>query len=622
MKVSDYVVEFIASLGVKHVFTVAGAGDVHILDSMRRNPNVQYICNHHEQACAMAMYAYSRATQNFGVCVVTTGPGGTNAITGVCSAWVDSIPGLVISGQVKRVDTIGTSGVRQRGIQEINIIDIVKPITKYAAMVRDPQMIRYELEKSVYIAKSGRPGPVWLDIPLDIQASQVDPDSLPAFGIQEHENRTDHDRLKAQAAETVRLLNQAERPILLAGHGIRLAGGLVEFEQLVAKLQVPILSTWNAIDLIPSDHELYVGRPGTYGQRGANFAIQNCDLLISIGSRLSIPQVGYEYSEFARAAKKVYVDIDPHELGKFASPPEIAVCADARDFMMAIIEALATDFTPKDITPWKKRCRDWRDKYPTNLPEYALLEGSVNVFDFIDVLSEEMADDEIIVPTGSGSGFTSSHQTLGIKRGQRCFTSNGFAEMGFDLPGAIGTCFAMNKKRVVTMTGDGGVQMNLQELQTIIHHALPIKLFILNNRGYLTIRHTENALFGGAQSGTGPDTGVSLPDMKKIGRAYGFAVFQIAEHQHMRARIRQVLDTPGPVLCEVLMDPTQLLVPKLSFASQPDGSLVSPPLEDLYPFLPRQVLKEEMLIPLHPKSLMIQDEVRAPKIKAEEAPHD
>jgi len=597
MKVSDYIVQFVASLGVKEVFIVSGAGNVHILDSIRRNDRVSYICNHHEQACAMAMYAYSRATENFGVCVVTTGPGATNAITGVCSAWTDSIPGMVISGQVKRADMMGNLGVRQKGIQEINIIDIVKPITKYAVMVCDPQMIRFELEKAVHIAMSGRPGPVWLDIPLDVQASQVDPDTLPTFAEDRKSRSIDNEHLRIQVAEAVRLLNEAERPVLLAGHGIRLARALPEFGELIRKLQVPILSTWNAIDLIPSDHDLYVGRPGTYGQRGANFAIQNCDLLLSIGSRLSIPQVGYDYSQFARDARKIYVDIDRFELDKFPISPDVSVCADARDFIVSLLENLDTDYVPQDISRWRNRCSEWRDKYPVNLPEYALQKDSVNLFYFLTVLSEEMADDEIIVPTASGSGFTGSHQALMIKHNQRCFTSNGFAEMGFDLPGAIGTCIALNKRRVVTVTGDGGMQMNIQELQTIIHHDLPIKLFVLNNQGYLTIRHTQNALFNGMQSGTGPDTGVSLPDILKVGNAYGFSTFQISEHGHMRERIREALESPGPVICEVVMDPIQLLIPKTSFRQLPDGSLISPPLEDLYPFLDREEFLANMIIP-------------------------
>lgn len=596
MKVSDYIIQFVENLGVKHVFIVAGAGNVHLMDSLRRNDHVEYVCNHHEQASAMAMYAYSRATENFGVCITTTGPGATNAITGVCSAWVDSIPGLVISGQVKLSDTIGNTCVRQRGIQEINIIDMVKPITKYVTMIQDPKMIRFELEKAVYIAKSGRPGPVWLDIPLNVQSAQIDPDSLAVFEIPDQPT-SKREQLNVLAAQTIELLNQSERPVVLAGHGIRLAKAIPEFQAFVRKLKIPVLTTWNAIDFFPEDDELYVGRSGIYGQRGANFIVQNSDFLLSIGSRLSIPQTGYEYSQFARSAKKIYVDIDLKELEKFSIPPDVLVEADAKDFIIASLGALEKNYNPRDITEWQKRCQIWKKKFPVNIPEYEFQQDFVNIFYFISVLSDELSENEIIIPTASGSGFTSSHQALKIKQGQRCFTSNGFAEMGFDLPGAIGACIGFNKQRVVTVTGDGGIQMNLQELQTIIHHNLPIKIFILNNQGYLTIRHTENALFNGEQSGTGPDTGLSLPNMLRIGEAYGFKTYQIASHKNMRELIREVLDANGPAICEVMMHPLQPLVPKTSFRQLEDGRLVSPPIEDLYPFLDRKEFLDNMIIP-------------------------
>lgn len=456
-------------------------------------------------------------------------------------------------------------------------------------------MIRFELEKAVYLAKSGRPGPVWLDIPLNIQAAQIDPQKLQGFRIPEQLD--DQDRLAHLAAQVIELLNQSGRPVILAGHGIRLAKAIPGFQTLIRKLQIPVLTTWNAIDLLASDDELYAGRPGIYGQRGANFVIQNSDFLLSIGSRLSIPQIGYDYSQFARAAKKIYVDIDIKELEKFSISPDILVDASAGDFIEAMTNAAHQGFKPKDISVWKNQCQLWNKKYPVDLPEYEMQEKYVNIFHFISVLSDELSENEIILPTASGSGFTSSHQALKIKHGQRCFTSNGFAEMGFDVPGAIGACIGSDKKRVITVTGDGGVQMNIQEFQTIVHHQLPIKLFILNNRGYLTIRHTENALFDGQEAGTGPETGVSLPDILRLGDVYGFKTFRLPNHKHMRKTIRQILDTQGPVICEVIMDPLQALVPKTSFKQLPDGRLVSPPLEDLYPFLDRKEFLDNMIIP-------------------------
>lgn len=599
IKVSDYIVKFLASLGVRHVFTVSGAGNLHILDSIRRMNLIDYVCNHHEQACAMAMYGYARATENFGVCLVTTGPGGTNAITGVCSAWVDSIPCMVISGQVKRVDMIAGTRVRQRGIQEINITDIVGSITKFAITVARPDRIRYELERGVFLARSGRPGPVWVDVPMDIQTAMVEEAALPPFDEAEPGMRIDMDQraLRQAVGKTIELLRAAQRPIFLAGHGIRLARAIPSFEAALECMRIPVLTSWNGIDLLPSDHALYAGRAGVYGQRGANFAIQNCDLLLSVGARLSIPQTGYQYSEFARAARKIYVDIDSHELNKFSQSPDLAICADAKDFLEALLDQMKGVVYRTNIEPWRARCRSWRENYPVDLPEYAARTDYVNSFHFVSILGEELAQDEVIVPTASGSGFTSCHQALKVKRGQRCFTSNGFAEMGFDLPGAIGACFGLDKRRVVQMTGDGGLQMNLQELQTIVTHALPIKLFVFSNGGYLTIKHTENALFAGHQAGTGPESGVTLPDIQKIGAAFGLNTFRITNHGHMRARIREVLDASGPAICEVMTDPKQLLIPKTSFRQLPDGALISPPLEDLYPFLERDEFLANMIIP-------------------------
>lgn len=619
IKVADYIVRFIAEQGVRHVFTVAGAGDLHLLDALRRNPDVDYVCNHHEQACTMAMYAYTRATDNFSAGLVTTGPGGTNAITGVCSMWVDSIPGLVLSGQVKVADTIGHTGVRQRGIQEINIIDMVRPVTKYAAMITDPRRVRYELERAVHLARTGRPGPVWLDVPLDVQAAQVDETTLDGF-TPEPPDPAQAVRVRNAAERTLDFLAAAERPVLLGGHGIRLAGAAPAFRTLLERLRLPLLLTWNAIDLVESDHSLYVGRPGIYGQRGANFAIQNADCLLSLGSRLSIPQTGYDYPLFARAATKIYVDIDPCELGKFPVPPDLALAADVGDFIQALAAGLerriaAGTWAPAITADWRARCQRWRDQYPVCPPEWltdASIGGDpgtgctdgttdgtegVNTFAFMEVLSQALNEGDLILPTGSGSGFTSAHQALRIKRGQRCFTSNGFAEMGFDLPGVIGACIGFGGRPVVTMTGDGGVQMNIQELQTIVHHRLPVKLFIFNNDGYLTIRHTERALFNGALTGTDPATGVSLPDMVKLAEVYGLTTFRIHNRGELCAGIRRALATDGPVLVDVIMDRDQPLVPKTSFRQLPDGRLVSPPLEDLYPFLGRDEFLANMVIP-------------------------
>jgi acetolactate synthase-1/2/3 large subunit len=597
MKASDYIAGFIQGLGVRHVFTVSGAGDLHLLDSIRRQEGLEYICNHHEQATAMAAYSYARITRNIGVALVTTGPGGTNAITGVCSAWVDSIPCLIISGQVKYRDTIRAKQLplRQMGVQEINIVDIVKPFTKYAEMVTLAQDLRYHLEKAIYLARSGRPGPVWLDIPMDIQSAQIEPDKL--HGFTPPPESPIPPVLIGQVNHLVTLLRNAKRPIILAGYGIKAAHSETDFRNLIDFLDVPVLTTWNAVDILEYNHPRYVGHPGTYGQRGANFAIQNCDLLLSIGSRISLPQLGYEYSEFARAARKIYVDIDPAELAKFEPAPDLAICADAGRFLRLFLASMKNIAWVGDIGTWKQRCLEWRNNYPTALPEYLEQAVGVNSFSFVDVLSDELADDELIVPGASGTSFTCTHQAIRIKFGQTCFTSNGFAEMGFDLPGAIGACIGADSKRTILITGDGSIQMNLQELQTIIHHKLPIKIFLMNNGGYLTIRQTQNSMFKGAYSGSGNDSGVSFPDMQALGRVYGFTMFRVDAQDKLRETIRAALATSGPVICEIMMDPQQLLVPKTSFKVMPDGSLVSPPIEDLFPLLPRAEFRANMLIP-------------------------
>lgn len=478
-------------------------------------------------------------------------------------------------------------------------MDMVRPCTKYAALVTSPADIRRELEKAVRIARQGRPGPVWLDLPLDIQSSKVRVADLAPYAPEPAAPGAQlrGSQLGEPCRRLVDWLRQASRPVLLAGHGIKAARGKDLFLRLIDRLQVPVLQTWNALDLIPSDHPLYVGRPGSYGQRGANFAIQNCDLLLSVGSRLSVPQVGYEYAEFARAARKVYVDIDPAELGKFHPPPDLPVCADAREFLEVLLGEAGERYAPPDIRGWRERCQQWREQYPCALPEYAEQKGAVNSFTFIDVLSDELADDELIIPGASGTAFTCTHQTLRVRPGQTAFTSNGFAEMGFDLPGAIGACVARDRKRTVLITGDGSFQMNLQELQTIVHHRLPIKIFYLNNLGYLTIRQTQNGLFKGDYTASGPETGVSFPDIQGLGRVYGFTMFRVSEPADLSRAIRATLDSDGPAICEVVMDARQPLVPKMSFKELPDGRLVSPPLEDLYPFLPRDEFRRNMIVP-------------------------
>lgn len=595
IKVSDYVTAFLAGLGIKHIFMLAGGGSMHLVDSIGKNKDIEYICTLHEQAAAIAAEAYARMTNNIGVAAVTSGPGGTNTITGVAGAWIESTPCIFISGQVKLEDTIGDQKIRQMGIQEVNIVEIVKSITKYAVMVRSPKMIKYHLEKAVFLAKSGRPGPVWLDIPLNIQGATIDENELISFDPFEARVKIDNNLLQQQVVATIKLLKKAKRPVILAGNGIRLAGAQREFLQLVEILKIPVLTTWNGIDLIPENHDLFMGRPNSFGQRASNFIIQNVDLLLSIGARLGLQQTGFNYKAFAREAKKIIVDIDSAELKKKNIKPDIPVNFDARVFLKEMISQLAG--YKLSVSPeWVERCRQWNKDYPVVLPEYRNENGFVNSFVFIDTLSDELSSTDVIVPGSSGTCLTCTMQTFKVKEGQRIFANHGLASMGWGLPASIGTCLASGRRRTICINGDGGLQLNIQELQTVIFHNLPIKIFVLNTAGYLAIRITQKAYFDSHFVGSGPTSGLALPDIIKVARAYGFKTERIKNHAELRDKIRTVLNTEGPVLCEVMMSPDQTLYPKLASEAKPNGTIVSKPLEDLYPFLDRDEFRRNMII--------------------------
>lgn len=601
MKVSDYVASLIAATGVKHVFTVSGAGNLHILDSIESHAGLELICNLHEQASAMCMEAYSRATDGFGICVVTFGPGSTNAVTGVAGAWMDSIPCLTISGQAKLADTVQGRPLRQRGIQEVDIVSIVKSITKYSIQVTTKESIRYHFEKAIYLAKTGRPGPVWIDIPMDIEAQQIDPDKIPGFDSQvEFPTAAPRAEYRAKLKSLVEALKNAQRPALLVGHGVRLAGGIAELYRLIEALGAPVLTAWNGADLIGSDHPSYVGRPGTYGQRGANFALQNCDFLLSIGARLSIPQTGYEMSEFCRAAKRAVVDIDQAELDKISPPHDFSFAMDAKIFMDDLVSAAhGAEFSwNKD---WLQRCKEWRDKFPACLPEYYDVKGAINSYAFVEQLSEHLTSRDVVV-TDMGTSFTCVHQTLRIKRGQRFFTSSGLAAMGSGLPAAIGASFARGKARVVCLVGDGGVQMNLQELALLRAHELPVKLFVINNFGYLSIKQTQDAMFKGRHVASSTEAGVIYPSIVAIAEAYEISSATMRSIPEFNKTMRETFDLPGPYIYEIIMPTDQALVPKSSVEIKPDGRIVSRPLEDLYPFLDRKEFHANMIVPPLPAS--------------------
>jgi acetolactate synthase-1/2/3 large subunit len=600
MKLSDYVIQFVEQLDVKHVFLVPGGGAMHLNESLSRSAILEPVCNLHEQASAIAAENYSKATNRLGVAMVTTGPGGTNAVTGVAGAWLDSTPCLFLSGQVKRADRMYDAagnhlGVRQMGVQEVDIIAIVASITKYAVTVVDPQSIRFHLEKALYLARTGRPGPVWIDIPLDVQATPIDETSL--YGFELPAEPPADGTLQAQVRETIVALNAAERPILIAGNGIRLARCEPEFRQLLDLLDIPFEATWLAIDLIEEDHPLYTGRPGTVAARGANFAVQNSDFLLSIGARLDRVVTGFAPERFARAAQKVMVDIDPAELAKMGDSVQHKVCADAGAFIREMLRQKAA-ILAVDRGGWKKRCAYWKERYPLVLPEHRTPAGPVSIYNLADVLSGELTPDDYLVSGSSGSGIELFLLAFRVKRGQRVFHTTALGAMGFGIAASIGACLAGGRRRTVCVDGDGGFQFNIQELETVARLQLPITFFVLNNDGYSSIRTSQTNFFGEPRLGCDSRTGQSLPDVRRVAEAFGLRTEIIEDQSDLRSAVQRVLSCPGPVVCDVHLLPDEVRQPRLSAFQRPDGSLVSKPLEDLWPYLDREEFQANMLIPL------------------------
>lgn len=593
IKVSDYIANFLAEHPntAKTVFMVSGGGNMHLIDSLGKNEQLEYVCNHHEQACTIAAEGYARVTNKIGLAYVTTGPGGTNAITGVYGAWVDSIPTLTISGQVKFETTIASQPnikLRQLGDQEINIIDLVKPITKYAVMIMDKNSIRYHLQKALYEAKNGRPGPVWLDIPLDIQGAMIDENDLEEF-TPPQENSVDY-----KIEDIIKLLSQAQRPVIIAGNGITLANAQEDFLQLAEQLKIPVIGTFARYDILKNDNPYFFGRYGTIGNRMANFTVQNSDLIIAIGARLNIRAVSYNWEFFGREAKKVVVDIDPAELDKHTLHVDVKINADAKQFIVKLNEALAASALPSYDT-WIQKCISYKEQYPTIEVQRQEVNESVDSYNFYDVISDIAKQDAVYV-FGNGTACVSSYQSLRLYGKQKIVVNSGCASMGYDLPAAIGACYGNNKQEVICVTGEGSLQMNIQELQTIIHNKLPIKLFVLNNNGYISIRNTQNGFFKGHKVGADADSGVSFPDTVKLANAYGFKTFRIENQQNLKDDLKEILDTNGPVVCEIMLSSEEKMHPKLSSEIKPDGQMISKPLEDMFPFLDREEFKENMII--------------------------
>ena len=590
MKLSDYVWKLVAAAGVRHVFMLPGGGCMHLVDSLARNPYLTYVACLHEQACAIAADAYGQVT-GLGVALVTTGPGGTNALTGVAAAWLDSTPMLVISGQVKRADLKGERGVRQMGFQEIDIVEMARPITKYAVTVMDPASIRYHVEKALYLARHGRPGPVWLDIPLDVQAAQIDEAALDRFGLKESQPVAHPSAI----AEAARLLAAAERPVVLVGNGVRLDNAIQQLHGLLDVLHAPVLTTWKAADLLADDHPLYCGRPGSVGQRGANFTIQNADVLLAIGARLDFGQIGYDYRTFARGAKKIIVDIDAAEIGKpTVMPVALGIHSGAGAFLAALAAAIGK---PMEFPSWLARCQEWRQRYPVVTPGHRALTDGVSNYVLLDALSECMEPGDVLVPGSSGAASETTMQAFRVKTGQRILNSQGLGPMGFGIPAAIGACLASGGRRTVCIDGDGGFAMNLQELEVVRRLNLPIKFFVLENDGYGSIRQTQAAYFGGRFVASEPGSGLTLPDYESIADAIGIENCEIYDHEGLRAKVRRVLDCDGPVVCVVVVSPSQVTEPRLVSERRENGAMFSKPLEDLSPYLPREEFRGNMIVP-------------------------
>lgn len=593
IRVSDFIADYIYNQGVSHVFLVSGGGMMFLSDGIASHPNLRAVCNHHEQAAAMAAVSYAKYNENLGVAYLTTGCGGTNAITGLLDAWQDNVPCLFISGQSKRKETIRNSNLllRQFGVQEADIIGIVNTITKYSIMINDPNEIKYHLQKAVYLAKTGRPGPVWLDIPLDVQGALVDEFELVDFDPNDIYKEYAEIPTEKDLSVFSEAISTSSRPIIIAGQGIRLAGAIESFKTFIEKLKIPFVASRLGINLLPSNHPLFIGRIGTKGDRAGNFAVQNADLVIAIGSRLSVSSTGHEYSKFAREARIIVVDIDPIEHKKNTVKIDYFINSDAKKF----INRVSTNIIPQ-TEEWVTKCNYWKHKWPVCLPEYWKDDSDgINTYVFVDVLSKNLKNDSAVI-SDAGSTFYVVSQGIMLKDNQRYITSGGQAEMGYTIPATIGVCFARRKLETIGITGDGSFQMNIQELQTIVHHKLPIKLFIWNNDGYSSIRETQEKFFDKRYLGTDKESGVSFPSIEKIAYAYGIQYFKILNYSTIDIVIKSVLSFNGPVICEVICQKNQKVAPIVSSIKMEDGTMMSLPIEDMYPFLERSEFLENMIV--------------------------
>lgn len=598
-RVADFIADFVADCGVKHVFMLPGGGAMHLNDGLAQCERLTAVACLHEQAAAIAAEAYARVNENIGVAMVTTGPGATNAITAVAGAWIESVPLMIISGQVKRSDMLRSSPLRQKGVQEVDIISMVKNVTKYAVTIENPAEIKQVMQAAYYHAREGRAGPVWIDVPLDVQAMPIDPDNLTEFSQPENTEKTS---LASDITALQQLLQGAERPILLAGHGVRLSGAATLFKQVVEKLGIPVVTTWNAMDLLPYDHELLVGRPGVVALRAPNFAVQNCDLLISIGSRLDNIITAYNPRGFARVAKKVVIDVDKNEIEKLDMDINLAIVSDAKPFLSQLA---AAPLTTLNCESWRKRCQDWKHRYPANDGQGFGDNPKISHYQFADALSDIAKPNTLISTGSSGLAVEAFYTIFRNKSGQRVFLTSGLGSMGYGLPASIGACFANNLKPMLAIESDGSLQLNIQELATVRAFNLPICILIMNNGGYCSIRNTQRNYFNERYIGTGPEAGLWLPDLEKVAETYELPFIRIEDPASLHQQLQLALEMNAPCLVDIRLIENETLAPKASAMPQADGSIISMPLEDMSPLLPLQTLKNEMLIPLTIGSLSV-----------------
>ena len=590
MRLADFVIKFLEEKKIDTVFTVSGGGSIFLCDALYKSKKLKYIACHHEQAVAYATESYSRARNKPGAAIVTTGPGGTNCASGVACCWIDSVPAIFISGQVFLNQTIGNSGLRQVGVQEFDIVNMVKSITKYAVIIRKPNEIKYHLEKAYNICTEGRPGPVWIDIPANIQNAKINPKKLinykPPIKIKKSSI------LDKKIKKIAKLFLKYNRPMFHIGHGVKISKGQKYIRKIVDKYKIPFALTWNASDLIESNHPAYVGRPGAFAERGSNFIIQNCNLYISVGTRLPFMVTGYNSKDFACKAKKVMVDIDENEVKNSKVELYEKVNCDATYFLKILLKYLPTKI--KLSKSWLEYCKNIRKKYPIVLEKFKSQKKFVNSYYFIDLLSDILNSRDIIV-TDMGLSFVGTHPAFKVKRGQKLYTNSGHAPMGWGLPAAVGACYASKKRRIICLVGEGGLQMNIQELATIMHNKLPIKIFIYNNGGYLTIKQTQQLGFGSRIMGSNSNSGISFPDYRKIAQSHKIKYMKIVNNKNLKKKINKILIGNKPMICELMLDHNQEQMPKAINRRMPGGKSVATKYEDMYPFLSSAEIQENML---------------------------